>query len=362
MASRIASASSATFITGSVGPNVSSVMHAIEWSTSASTVGSKNVPVPVGLPPASDPRARRHRVVDVTLHDVALCLRRHRADVVAVVAAALTQAHLADLLGQLGDELVVDRLLDVDAFDRDADLPGVGEPAVDDAVNGPVEIGVGEHERRVLAAQFQAVGDQAFGALLGDGAAGPGGAGELDVVDVGDQCGAGLTVPGRQGEYRRTPISDQPRTNSTALSGVTSDGLSSTVAPAASAGMASRPGFANGKFHGVITPTTGYGRKLVMSFLTFPNGECALGCRSAMDSFATWPQYLSRSAARIGSKMGFCAGLAGLRLQHIHDVLGVVENPVLKLEQPFFAFPRPDRLPLRLKQSKFANLGGNIVR
>ena len=40
LASRTASSASATFMIGTVGPNVSSVMHAIEWSTSTSTVGS----------------------------------------------------------------------------------------------------------------------------------------------------------------------------------------------------------------------------------------------------------------------------------------------------------------------------------
>ena len=53
------------------------------------------------------------------------------------------------------------------------------------------------------------------------------------------------------------PISLQPLTNSTALSGVTSDVLSSTAAPAANAGMPSMAALANGKFHGMINPTTG---------------------------------------------------------------------------------------------------------
>ena len=39
LASRTASATLDTFMIGSVGPKVSSVMHAIEWSTSTSTVG-----------------------------------------------------------------------------------------------------------------------------------------------------------------------------------------------------------------------------------------------------------------------------------------------------------------------------------
>jgi hypothetical protein len=40
LASLTASSASATFMIGSVGPNVSSVMHAIVWSALAITVGS----------------------------------------------------------------------------------------------------------------------------------------------------------------------------------------------------------------------------------------------------------------------------------------------------------------------------------
>jgi hypothetical protein len=40
LASATASSASRTFMIGTVGPNVSSVMHVIEWSTSTSTVGS----------------------------------------------------------------------------------------------------------------------------------------------------------------------------------------------------------------------------------------------------------------------------------------------------------------------------------
>jgi hypothetical protein len=40
LARSIACSASATFMIGSVGPKVSSTMQLIEWSTSASTVGS----------------------------------------------------------------------------------------------------------------------------------------------------------------------------------------------------------------------------------------------------------------------------------------------------------------------------------
>jgi len=52
------------------------------------------------------------------------------------------------------------------------------------------------------------------------------------------------------------PISLQPLASSSADSGVTSEGLSSTQAPACRAGTTSIPGIASGKFHGEITPTT----------------------------------------------------------------------------------------------------------
>ena len=70
------------------------------------------------------------------------------------------------------------------------------------------------------------------------------------------------------------PISAQPRASSHADSGVTSEGLTTTAAPASSAGAASTAGMSNGKFHGVITPTTGYGRYTVVSLLAAVSGPC----------------------------------------------------------------------------------------
>src|SRR4029078_7096339 len=53
-ASRLASSTDDTFMIGSVGPNVSSVMHAIEWLTSTNTVGGEKLPGPLGpWPPVS---------------------------------------------------------------------------------------------------------------------------------------------------------------------------------------------------------------------------------------------------------------------------------------------------------------------
>ena len=55
----------------------------------------------------------------------------------------------------LADELVVDRLLDVDALDRDADLAGVVHRVEGGGVGGALEVGVGEHDHRVLAAELE---------------------------------------------------------------------------------------------------------------------------------------------------------------------------------------------------------------
>ena len=50
-----------------------------------------------------------------------------------------------------------------------------------------------------------------------------------------------------------------------ALSGVSSAGLSTTVLPAASAGAKPHPAMAMGKFHGTMTPTTPRGSWKVTS-------------------------------------------------------------------------------------------------
>ncbi len=75
-----------------------------------------------------------------------------------------------------------DRLIDVDALDRDAQLAGVGEAAGGGAVDHAVEVGVGGDEHGVLAAELGREADEALGRALGDGAACGGGPGEHDVV------------------------------------------------------------------------------------------------------------------------------------------------------------------------------------
>ena len=76
----------------------------------------------LALAAGEDAGAGLARVLDLVGDDLDLRRRGHRADLgrVGVAVGALAQG--LDLLRELGDELVVDRLLDVDALDRDADL------------------------------------------------------------------------------------------------------------------------------------------------------------------------------------------------------------------------------------------------
>ena len=63
-----------------------------------------------------------------------------------------------------------------------------------------------------------------------------------------------LTTPGGSSAWRRTSQ------KSSAVSGVVSAGLSTTVFPAASAGATFHASISSGKFHGMIWPATPSGR------------------------------------------------------------------------------------------------------
>src|SRR5215472_5598977 len=99
-------------------------MQDIDWSTSARTVGWKNVPTPPGLPPVVT-RAPAATASSTWRCTISRC---------AAVAVVLALTQLAHLVGELGDELVIDWCLDVDAFHRDAHLTGIEHPAECDPV------------------------------------------------------------------------------------------------------------------------------------------------------------------------------------------------------------------------------------
>ncbi len=96
------------------------------------------------------------------------------------------------------DELLLEPVVDLVGHEhplhRDAELAGVGEAGADRALGRPVQVGVAQHQDRVLAAQLQRAADQPVGALLGDQLAGRGGAGEADVVGALDDRAAELAT------------------------------------------------------------------------------------------------------------------------------------------------------------------------
>ena len=185
------------------------------------------VPEAVGRPrwPPMRPGRPCHGVLDVPLDDLHLRRERHRADVVVPGPGRAALADPTRLLGDLGHELVVDRGLDVDALDGDAGLAGVAHRVVGGGVGGALEVGVGEDDHRVLAAELERDGRERLGGPGHDLLAGPRGAGEHDHVDLVDERGPGLAAAG--GDLQTCsgrPHSRRPSASSSDVSGVTSDG------------------------------------------------------------------------------------------------------------------------------------------
>ncbi|NCL73862.1 hypothetical protein AIIKEEIJ_01299 [Rhodococcus sp. YH1] len=152
-------------------------------------------------------------VVDLAAHDVDLPGQRHRA-VAGVVGAA--GAHPLDRGGELVEELPVDRLDDVDAFDAGAGLARIPERAERGHLHGLVEVGVLGDDHRVLAAALGDERGEGLGAHGHDLAGGGAGAGEGDLVDTGaGECRAGLAEAGDHLEHRlrgseRVPLLLEP--------------------------------------------------------------------------------------------------------------------------------------------------------
>ena len=73
------------------------------------------------------------------------------------------------------------------------------------------------------------------------------------------------------------------------LSGVNSDGLTTTAAPAWSAGIESPNAIERGKFQGLMTPTTGCGRYWMTSFFEATRADCGRTDSSPMNFSALRP-------------------------------------------------------------------------
>ena len=180
-------------------------MQLIDWSTSTSTVGSKNAPGTSARLPPTSARAPFASASDTCRSTMASCasLESDPTSASKRLPAARWRRPRTRSGHQL-DELVVDGLLDEDALDRGARLAAVEHGAPDRGVRRPLEIGVGEHDHRVLAAELEAVRDQPLGGALGDLPAGARGAGELDEVGLVHQRGAGRSGAGQALEHSRS--------------------------------------------------------------------------------------------------------------------------------------------------------------
>ncbi len=129
-----------------------------------------------------DRRAFFGRLPVVAQHLLAMLLADQRAEVGrGILRTAELQGFRAGL--QTLDERVEDRTLNVDALGAEADLSAIGEARAHHALDRLVEIGVGEHERGILAAEFERHLPDAERRLAHDRLARAGLAGEGDAVD-----------------------------------------------------------------------------------------------------------------------------------------------------------------------------------
>ena len=155
------------------------------------------------------------------------------------------------------------------------------------------------------------------------------------------------------------PICSQPRANSRADSGVTSEGLTTTAAPASSAATASIPGMSNGKFHGVITPTTGYGRYTLVSFLVEVSRPCGRELLLGEEFPGPVGVVVDRIASDHHFECGLHSGLTRLGDQYVDETGFVVQQPVPQLSQPDCPGVGPQRLPGRLMGTQFVHDRGD---
>ena len=184
-----ANASSASFtrITESTGPKISSCSMRMPGFTPVKIVGWKKKPL---LEPRAGRRAgrraRARRPPSAPISDVALDLRRRDASwmsgptSVPAFAAVAELQRLARASTSLRHELVVDPVLQDQAARGRAALAGGAERAPEHAVEREVEVGVVQHDLRVLAAHLERQALVHAPAGLADDAARLGGAGERD--------------------------------------------------------------------------------------------------------------------------------------------------------------------------------------
>ena len=197
LARATASSADATARIASTGPKVSSRMSCIEWSTCVTTAGSRKFGPRSGrrLPPVRicAPRSAASRNCCSTFSSWRSA--DHRADFGVGIAVEGPRRSFLVFSTHSCSKRFGDRLLDVNAFDGEAGLAAIREAAPDGGAGCDFEIGVGENDHGILAAEFEHRRNQFAGARFGDSSASGDAAGEENFFRPGfDDCGAELAT------------------------------------------------------------------------------------------------------------------------------------------------------------------------
>ncbi|MNJ43952.1 hypothetical protein D3C77_389820 [compost metagenome] len=122
------------------------------------------------------------------------------------LGAAMADTQLAYAFDEAFAELRVDAVMDVEAVDAHAGLPGVAVFGNQRAFDRGVDVGVGEDNERCVAAQFQADFLDGFSALTHQQAADRGGTGEAQLAHrrvAGELRANGRGITGDHAEHAR---------------------------------------------------------------------------------------------------------------------------------------------------------------
>ena len=157
--------------------------------------------------------------------------------------------------------------MDEDPAGRRALLPRRPESAGVGSLDGPVELGVGCDDERVVPSELELHATPAGGRALANAVADRDGARERDRPYLRVSTSAAptdepepvstLSTPGG------SPASAKHSATWSPVRGASCASLRTTVFPWISAGASFHTGIAIGKFHGVINPTTPSGRRTV---------------------------------------------------------------------------------------------------
>ena len=129
------------------------------------------------VPSCQHGRALADGILNVRSALIELVLRNQRPDIRGEVERGAQTQRLRPARKCI-HEAVKDAALHIEAFKRNAHLTRIGEAPLDRAVDGPAEVGVIQHDHRVLAPQFERALGQILAGLAGNTPAGFGAAGE----------------------------------------------------------------------------------------------------------------------------------------------------------------------------------------